>query len=61
MHDTSYVGEDAWDDDSSEENVQKIINHNERLNAEDNMVLKEDQGISGEPLNAPIPTSLIYK
>lgn len=47
MHDTSYVGEDAWDDDSSEENVQKIINHNERLNAEDNMVLKEDQGISG--------------
>lgn len=47
MHDTSYVGEDAWDDDSSEENVQKIINHNERLNAEDNMVLKEDQGFSG--------------
>lgn len=47
IHDTSYVGEDAWDDGMSEENVKKIINHNERLNAEDKMVLKEDQGISG--------------
>lgn len=48
IHDSSYVGEDAWDDDDlSQEKVKEIIDHDERLSPEDKKVLKEDLGVSG--------------
>ncbi|XP_050221427.1 ATP-dependent zinc metalloprotease FTSH 12, chloroplastic [Mercurialis annua] len=50
IRDTSYVGEDAWDDDpvTPEENVKQVIDNHMRLNKEEKKVLKEDLGISGD-------------
>ncbi|XVF78012.1 hypothetical protein PTKIN_Ptkin14bG0093900 [Pterospermum kingtungense] len=50
IHDSSYVGENAWDDDPepSKENVKQIIDSDARLNAEQKKVLRKDLGISGE-------------
>ncbi|KAL3503755.1 hypothetical protein ACH5RR_038204 [Cinchona calisaya] len=49
IHDSSYVGEDAWDDDDRpKDNVKDIIDHDMKLNTEDKKVLKEDFGISVE-------------
>lgn len=49
IHDSSYVGEDAWDDDpeSSQDNVKQIIDSDVKLNAEEKKGLREDLGISG--------------
>lgn len=48
IHDSSYVGEDAWDDnDHPQDSVKEIIDHDVKLNTEDKKVLKEDLGISG--------------
>ncbi|CAN0901915.1 ATP-dependent zinc metalloprotease FTSH 12, chloroplastic [Linum grandiflorum] len=48
IRDTSYVGEDAWEDDavSPEENLKQIIEKDSRLNAEEKKELEEDLGIS---------------
>ncbi|KDO36853.1 hypothetical protein CISIN_1g0356081mg, partial [Citrus sinensis] len=48
VHDSSYVGEDAWVDDPEppSENVKQVIESNSRLTAEDKEKLKEDLGIS---------------
>ncbi|CAN1263186.1 ATP-dependent zinc metalloprotease FTSH 12, chloroplastic [Linum perenne] len=48
VRDTSYVGEDAWDDDavSPEENLKQIIEKDNRLNTEEKKELEEDLGIS---------------
>uniref|UniRef100_A0A2P2L764 ATP-dependent zinc metalloprotease FTSH 12ic n=1 Tax=Rhizophora mucronata TaxID=61149 RepID=A0A2P2L764_RHIMU len=50
IHDTSYVGEDAWDDDREppQENVKQIIANNIRLSAEEKKELKNDLGILAE-------------
>ncbi|EEF48759.1 Cell division protein ftsH, putative [Ricinus communis] len=50
IRDTSYVGEDAWDDDpvAPLENVKQIIENDMRLNKNQKKELKEDLGISGE-------------
>ncbi|GLT61232.1 hypothetical protein SLA2020_339540 [Shorea laevis] len=50
IHDSSYVGEDAWDDDREPppDNVKQIIESDVKLNAEEKKELKEDLGISGE-------------
>ncbi|KDP25069.1 hypothetical protein JCGZ_22604 [Jatropha curcas] len=50
IRDTSYVGEDAWDDDPvpPQENVKQIIDKDMGLSAEEKKELKEDLGISGE-------------
>ncbi|XP_029130211.1 ATP-dependent zinc metalloprotease FTSH 12, chloroplastic isoform X2 [Cajanus cajan] len=50
VHDTSYVGEDAWEDDQEapEERVKQIIEGDERLNKEDRKELSIGLGISGE-------------
>ncbi|GMI85147.1 FTSH protease 12, EMBRYO DEFECTIVE 36, EMBRYO DEFECTIVE 156, EMBRYO DEFECTIVE 1047 [Hibiscus trionum] len=50
IHDSSYVGENAWDDDSepSKESVKQIIDSDARLNAEEKEELRKDLGISGE-------------
>lgn len=49
VHDSSYVGEDAWVDDPEppSENVKQVIESNSRLTAEDKEKRKEDLGISG--------------
>ncbi|OVA12409.1 Peptidase M41 [Macleaya cordata] len=49
IHDNSYVGEDAWDDDPEppEANVNQIIDSNMKLNPEEKKKLKKDLGISG--------------
>lgn len=50
IHDSSYVGENAWDDDPepSKENVKKIIDSDARLNAEEKEELRKELGISGQ-------------
>lgn len=50
IQDTSYVGEDAWEDDQEppQENMNQIIDKDVRLNAELKKNLKEDLGILGE-------------
>jgi len=50
IRDTSYVGEDAWEDDQEppQENMKQIIDKDVRLNAELKKNLKEDLGILGE-------------
>ncbi|CAL1409381.1 unnamed protein product [Linum trigynum] len=49
IRDTSYVGEDAWDDDAMppQDNVKQIIENDKRLNREEKKELEEDLGISG--------------
>ena len=49
VHDNSYVGEDAWEDDQEapEEHVKQIIEDNERLNKEEKKGLTKGLGISG--------------
>lgn len=49
VHDSSYVGEDAWDDDLErpQDNVTQIIDSDVKLNAEEKKELKEDLSISG--------------
>lgn len=49
VHDTTYVGEDAWEDDqeSSEEHVKQIVDDEERLNSEEKNEITKDLGISG--------------
>ncbi|XP_027186891.1 ATP-dependent zinc metalloprotease FTSH 12, chloroplastic isoform X3 [Cicer arietinum] len=48
VHDTTYVGEDAWEDDqeSSEEHVKQIVDDEERLNSEEKNEITKDLGIS---------------
>ncbi|KAJ1404696.1 P-loop containing nucleoside triphosphate hydrolase, partial [Sesbania bispinosa] len=50
VHDTTYVGEDAWEDDQEapEKHVKQIIEDDERLNKEEKKELTKDLGISGE-------------
>ncbi|XP_011013846.1 PREDICTED: ATP-dependent zinc metalloprotease FTSH 12, chloroplastic [Populus euphratica] len=50
IQDTSYVGEDAWEDDQEppQENMKQIIDKDVRLNAELKKNLKEYLGILGE-------------
>ncbi|KAM3684126.1 hypothetical protein ACB098_11G020700 [Castanea mollissima] len=50
VHDSSYVGEDAWDDDLErpQDSVKQIIDSDMKLNAEEKKELKEDLSISEE-------------
>lgn len=50
VHDSSYVGEDAWDDDLErpQDSVKQIIDSDLKLNAEEKKELKEDLSISGQ-------------
>ncbi|KAG5622675.1 hypothetical protein H5410_007893 [Solanum commersonii] len=48
IHDSSYVGEDAWEDDSGSHNMKEVIDHDTRLRVEDKETLKENFGISAE-------------
>ncbi|KAJ7948980.1 ATP-dependent zinc metalloprotease FTSH 12, chloroplastic [Quillaja saponaria] len=50
VHDSSYVGEDAWDDESEapEDSVKKIIGDAARLNTKEKNELTKDLGISGD-------------
>ncbi|XP_068656119.1 ATP-dependent zinc metalloprotease FTSH 12, chloroplastic [Aristolochia californica] len=50
IHDNTYVGEDAWEDDkdSSQENVMSLIESDSRLNPSQKKELKENLGITGE-------------
>ncbi|KAH7557844.1 hypothetical protein JRO89_XS11G0228100 [Xanthoceras sorbifolium] len=50
VHDSSYVGEDAWVDDPepAQESVKQVIDNNVRLSAEEKKKLMEDLGISGK-------------
>ena len=49
VHDSSCVGEDAWDDDPQlpQDNVKQFIDSDIKLNPEEKKELKEDLGISG--------------
>lgn len=49
VHDTTFVGEDAWEDkqESSDEHVKQIVGDDERLNSEEKKELIKDLGISG--------------
>ena len=49
VHDSAYVGEDAWDDGSEqpEDNVKQIVDGDVKLNAEEKKELKKELGISG--------------
>ncbi|XP_059277403.1 ATP-dependent zinc metalloprotease FTSH 12, chloroplastic isoform X2 [Lycium ferocissimum] len=51
IHDSSYVGEDAWEDDSGSDNMREVIDHDTRLRVEDKETLKENLGISAENLD----------
>ena len=48
VHDSSYVGEDAWDDDLErpQDSVKQINDSDVKLNAEEKKELKEDLSIS---------------
>ncbi|KAM3248319.1 ATP-dependent zinc metalloprotease FTSH 12, chloroplastic [Capsicum annuum] len=48
FHDSSYVGEDAWEDDSSSHNMEEVIDHDTIMRVEDKEILKENLGISAE-------------
>ncbi|KAF5188002.1 Atp-dependent zinc metalloprotease ftsh 12 protein [Thalictrum thalictroides] len=50
IQDPSYVGEDAWDDDREpyQQNLEQIIDSDEKLNSKKRDKLKKDLGISGE-------------
>ncbi|CAA2960730.1 ATP-dependent zinc metalloprotease FTSH 12, chloroplastic [Olea europaea subsp. europaea] len=50
VHDSSFVGEDAWEDDTerSQDNIKEIIDHDVKLNTEDKKSLKEELGLSVE-------------
>lgn len=50
IHDGSYVGEEAWDDDPEplQDKVKQIIDSDVKLNAEEKKELGEGLGISGE-------------
>lgn len=49
VHDSSYVGEDAWDEDrdAPEENIKQMIENNERLDKEKKKELTKGLGVSG--------------
>lgn len=49
IHDSSYVGENAWDDDPEplEENMKQIIDKDAKLDFEEKKELGEELGISG--------------
>ena len=49
VHDTSFVGENAWEDDAekAQENIKKVIEQDSALNSEDKQVLQADLGLSG--------------
>ncbi|XP_024958842.1 ATP-dependent zinc metalloprotease FTSH 12, chloroplastic [Cynara cardunculus var. scolymus] len=48
IHDSSYVGEDAWEEDAtaSKDKVKEIINHDVSLNTEDKRDLEKELGLS---------------
>lgn len=50
IHDSSYVGENAWDDDPEplEENMKQIIDKDAKLDFEEKKELGEELGISGQ-------------
>ncbi|XP_057473499.1 ATP-dependent zinc metalloprotease FTSH 12, chloroplastic [Actinidia eriantha] len=50
IHDSSYVGEDAWDDDPEppQDDVREIIENDVKLKTEEKNVLREDLEISGQ-------------
>lgn len=56
IHDISYVGEDAWEEDPEpQDNIRKILNDDLRLSTEDKKVLSENLGISGEDEKSELP------
>ncbi|KAL2897228.1 ATP-dependent zinc metalloprotease FTSH 12 chloroplastic [Bienertia sinuspersici] len=50
IHDSSYIGEDAWDDDIEQpvENAKGIINSDESLTAEDKKTVQREIGLSAQ-------------
>ncbi|ESQ27162.1 hypothetical protein EUTSA_v100180710mg, partial [Eutrema salsugineum] len=50
VHDTSYVGENAWDEDleTTEGSLKQIIDRNVRIQTEAKKKLSQDLGVSGE-------------
>ncbi|KAH6787857.1 FTSH protease 12 [Perilla frutescens var. hirtella] len=48
VHDTSFVGENAWEDDAenAQRSMKEIIQQDPKLNMEDKKVLQEDLGLS---------------
>ncbi|GMN53747.1 hypothetical protein TIFTF001_022881 [Ficus carica] len=50
VHDSFFVGEDAWDDDPGlpQENIKQILDSDVKLKPEEKKELKEELGISGE-------------
>lgn len=49
VHDPSYVGEDAWDDnaESSQQNLKQIIDNDMKLKEEEKNKLREELTIQG--------------
>ncbi|GAV73495.1 AAA domain-containing protein/Peptidase_M41 domain-containing protein [Cephalotus follicularis] len=52
IHDNSYVGEDAWDDDPepAEDNLKQVIDSDARFSAEEKRELKKELGLAGNVL-----------
>lgn len=50
VHDSSYVGENAWDKDleTTEGSLKKIIDRNARIQTEAKKKLSQDLGVSGQ-------------
>ncbi|KAL0306099.1 UNVERIFIED_CONTAM: ATP-dependent zinc metalloprotease FTSH 12, chloroplastic [Sesamum radiatum] len=50
VHDSSFVGEYAWEDDAekAQDSINEIIEHDTKLNNEDEKVLQQDLGLSVE-------------
>lgn len=50
VHDSSYVGENAWDEDleTTEGSLKKIIDRNARIQTEAKKKLSQDLGVSGQ-------------
>ncbi|OIT02393.1 PREDICTED: ATP-dependent zinc metalloprotease FTSH 12, chloroplastic [Nicotiana attenuata] len=48
IQDSSYIGEDAWEDDTGSHDMKEVIERDTRLRVEDKETLKENLGISAE-------------
>lgn len=61
VHDTSYVGDKAWDEDldTTEGSLRQIIDRNAKLQAEAKKKLSQDLGVSGQYIYIVVVAALL--
>lgn len=62
IHDDSYIGEDAWEDDPdpSQESIAQVIQSDEKLNEIQKEEMKKDLGITGKQSLTVVKFLCIY-